>query len=161
MKSVILIGLPASGKSSVGKALAREIGYNFIDTDEILANEFGVHASKLFIEYGERKFREFESQAFKKALKLNDVVIATGGGIVTVDNNFINIDHRKFLIINLTRRIDKLVINNRRPLLKTRADAQRLYNQRKFLYNKYSDYTINNSHFKFTVNEIIAIIKKD
>lgn len=160
MKSIILIGMPASGKSSIGKALAKELNYLFIDTDKMLSKKYSTKISKLFITLGEEKFRKHESSVFRQALKNDNVVISTGGGIITFPENFETIDKNKFIIIYLYRDFTKMVLNNKRPLIKSKQDIYKLYNQRKELYIKYADIIIKNSHFITTINKIISITKE-
>lgn len=92
--SIALIGFMATGKTTVGKALARYLGtnYKFLETDEIIIHETGKQIPRIFEEEGEIKFREYEILACIKVSKLNKVVISCGGGIVL---NKVNIDNLK------------------------------------------------------------------
>lgn len=92
--SIALIGFMATGKTTVGKALADHLNeeYKFIETDQIIMEDAGKSIPKIFSEDGEIRFREYEIAACKKASKLNKVVISCGGGIVL---NKINIDYLK------------------------------------------------------------------
>lgn len=92
--SIALIGFMATGKTSVGKRLARELGdpYHFIETDQIIVEEAGKSIPEIFEEDGEMRFREYEIAACKNVSKLQKVVISCGGGVVL---NKINIDYLK------------------------------------------------------------------
>ena len=85
---VILIGFMGVGKTSVGKKLAKKLNFDFIDTDyeiEILANKT---IPDIFEQDGEKHFRKLESIILKKFIKKEDVVISTGGGIITTKENY-------------------------------------------------------------------------
>ena len=85
---VILIGFMGVGKTSVGKKLAKKLNFDFIDTDyeiEILANKT---IPDIFEQDGEKHFRKLESIILEKFIKKEDVVISTGGGIITTKENY-------------------------------------------------------------------------
>ena len=92
--SIVLIGFMATGKTSIGQALADNLGneYRFIETDQIIIEDAGKSIPEIFSEDGEIRFREYEIEACKKASQLHKVVISCGGGIVL---NKINIDYLK------------------------------------------------------------------
>lgn len=92
--SIALIGFMATGKSLVGKKLAKELGkeYRFIETDEIIETLAEKSIPKIFSEDGELRFREYEIEACKQVSNYNKVVISCGGGVVL---NKINIDYLK------------------------------------------------------------------
>ena len=83
-QSVILVGMMASGKSTVGAELARRLGWDFFDTDEVIAKEKGKPVSQIFAEEGEAEFRCHETRTLAELTNLNRVVIATGGGVSDV-----------------------------------------------------------------------------
>lgn len=85
--SWILIGMMGAGKSSVGRALAELSGREFHDTDLLLQARFGRPVSQIFAVYGESTFRDHETSVLK-GLEPNDVVLATGGGIVMRNCNW-------------------------------------------------------------------------
>ncbi|MBQ7010320.1 MAG: hypothetical protein IJN63_01305 [Clostridia bacterium] len=85
--NITLVGMPGSGKSTVGKLLAEKLGRKFVDTDEIIEAENGMTCSELIEKYGEAEFRRRETEAVKKAGAMTNAVIATGGGVVTIKEN--------------------------------------------------------------------------
>ena len=91
---IALIGFMATGKTAVGKSLAEYLGdaYEFIETDQIIIEMAGKSIPKIFSEDGEKKFREYEIVACKKASNLNNVIVSCGGGVVL---NKINIENLK------------------------------------------------------------------
>jgi shikimate kinase / 3-dehydroquinate synthase len=82
MQRIFLTGLPGSGKSSVGRSLATLLGWNFIDTDDLLAGQSGVPVGQVLTELGEERFRQLESELLRTASDSEKVVVATGGGAV-------------------------------------------------------------------------------
>ncbi len=82
MNKVYLIGFMGVGKSSIGKKLARELGYNFIDLDDAFEKKYKISIHRFFEKYGEELFRELEYQLLTSTFKISNVVVATGGGTV-------------------------------------------------------------------------------
>ncbi len=82
MQRIFLTGLPGSGKSSVGHSMAALLGWNFIDTDDLLAGQSGMAVGQALTELGEERFRQLESELLRAAAVAEKVVIATGGGVV-------------------------------------------------------------------------------
>ena len=79
---VVLVGMPASGKTTVGRILARRLGRPFVDIDDLVAQRLGVSVPDFIDARGERAFRDEESQAVNDANAVPEAVIATGGGTV-------------------------------------------------------------------------------
>ena len=86
-RNIILVGLMGAGKTSVGKALARLLGKNFIDSDQELERTTGVKIPLIFEIEGESGFRARESKILADLLQLRDIVLATGGGAVLSPEN--------------------------------------------------------------------------
>jgi shikimate kinase len=82
---IVLVGPPASGKTTVGTTLAAALGADFRDTDHDIANAAAMSVADLFVTYGEPHFRALEEQAVSRALDEHDGVLALGGGAVTSD----------------------------------------------------------------------------
>ncbi len=80
MKNIILVGMMSSGKSTLGKKLARLLGYRFIDLDKLIETHEGMAISSLFALKGEAYFREIESKLLREILPERKVVLASGGG---------------------------------------------------------------------------------
>src|SRR4051794_8380523 len=80
---VVLVGLPGTGKSSVGAELARRLGVPFADSDELVASQTGRSVAEIFAEQGEPVFRQLEADMIAAALAGFDGVLALGGGAVT------------------------------------------------------------------------------
>lgn len=150
-----LIGLPGVGKSSVGRLLAKELGYRFIDMDNYIEQQALMFIDEIFKYYGEEYFRSLESNVLKEFNDMDNVVISTGGGVIK------NIKNKKLMngiCIYLTAPID--VIQKRcdnsltvRPLLLEKT-VEDLYFERKKLYEEFQDITIENTNIKEACNNI-------
>ncbi len=92
--SIALIGFMATGKTTIGRALAKHLGdaFKFIETDQIIIEMVGKTIPAIFSEDGEVKFREYEVAACKKVSNLSNIIISCGGGVVL---NKVNIDNLK------------------------------------------------------------------
>jgi shikimate kinase len=86
-KSIVLVGMMGAGKSSVGACLRRRTGLGLLDTDEIVASNFGMSIPEIFAEHGERKFREAETEALHRMRTEEQTIIITGGGVVLRKEN--------------------------------------------------------------------------
>lgn len=107
--NVVLTGFMATGKTTVGKALAQKLDMDFVDTDEMIEREHG-KISEIFKNLGEPEFRRMETEAASKAACFDNTVIATGGGIVLNTKN-IGILSENGIVVNLEP--DRTVIEER------------------------------------------------
>ena len=84
---IYLVGMPGVGKSTLGKKLAKEIGWNFLDLDEEVVKQHGASISEIFTTKGEAIFRMLEQKTLHKTGSLNNYIIACGGGTIVYDSN--------------------------------------------------------------------------
>jgi len=133
---VVLIGMPGSGKSTLARAVAGRLGRPYLDTDEVVASREGKSPAELIREYGEGAFRAREFDALESALS-SDAVVATGGGVVTIDAARERLASEPCVYLRATpeQLIDR-VGSSDRPLLEgDRDDAlARLFEERDPLY---------------------------
>ena len=155
--NVVLIGMPASGKSSVGKDLEKLLSKSFVDSDIVLSEKAEKTIPEIFSEYGEAYFRELEKDTIKNISSENSRIIATGGGAIL---NYENIENLKSngRIYFLDRPLSMLLTTDDRPLSSNRADLEKRYNERYELYRKYADVIIDG---KGSVNEVAQRIEAD
>ena len=145
---VFLIGPMGTGKSSTGKDLSRELGLNFQDTDKLVESSEKKSISEIFEINNEEYFRQKEMEALIEASKLENVVVATGGGIVEKEDNRDILDREKnviFLDSSIERQFEKTKDSNKRPLLNdaNKIDILRkLYEKRRLFYENTSDLKI-------------------
>src|ERR1700758_929519 len=86
-KSIVLIGMMGVGKSCVGRCLQRRTKLALVDTDDVVGSKFGISIPEVFSKYGERGFREAETQALRELAPARPTIIVTGGGIVLREKN--------------------------------------------------------------------------
>lgn len=142
---LILIGMPGSGKTSIGQEVAAELNRNFYDLDWEIERKFKRSAGAIIEEYGEKAFRKIETgravELFKKlAIDKEAAVIALGGGSV-LSKTIMSLARQTGSIIFLDRPIEDLARQDR-PLSSSAEDLDRLYENRISLYNSYCDIKI-------------------
>ncbi len=120
--NIFLVGMMGAGKTTLGKALARRTGRDFIDTDRVLVERTGVPIVTIFEFEGEEGFRRRESGILEEVAERDNLVIATGGGAVLLEDNR-KLMRRSGTVVYLRARIDNLWERTRhdatRPLLAT------------------------------------------
>lgn len=161
-KNVVLIGMPGSGKSTIGKLLAKKLGMEFFDMDEYIEKVENKSIIDMF-QLGEEYFRDAETKASMELSNKSSKVISTGGGIV---KRKINIDLLKkngiVIFLNRPLEIIKRDINtSSRPLLKDGIQLlNQMYEERISLYKKYCDYEIINNGSPFeSVKRILHVLR--
>lgn len=142
MENIILIGMPGCGKSTIGKQLAQMTGKTFCDADEVLVNTYGIDIPSIFANEGELGFRKKETEVLKELGKKSGIVIATGGGCVTREDNY-SLLHQNGTILWLQRDLSLLPTDGR-PLSQCNSLTS-LYQVRKPLYEAFSDIIIDNN----------------
>ena len=145
--SLVLIGMPGSGKSTVGKILSKMLCMPLVDTDVLVEQTAGKSIPELFAQEGESAFRDRETAAARQAAKLDNTVIATGGGIILRPENMEALAATG-LIFFRDRDLEDIVGEDHmgRPLVGKDPDKLRiLYTQRIDLYRKYAQYTISDT----------------
>ena len=152
MENVILIGMPGSGKSTVGKALAERMNMKFVDADQEIIKATGMPIADIFATGGETLFRKIEAEVLSDLGKRSGQILATGGGCVTRQENYASL-HQNGTMIWLTRDISQLPTEGR-PLSQS-TKLEEMYRIRKPLYEAFSDIIVdNNGDLSSTVNRI-------
>jgi shikimate kinase len=146
ISNIALIGMPGSGKTTIGLAAAQQCGLTFVDTDEIMEAQYG-KISDIFATQGEAVFRLLETQAILQAALLQNHIISTGGGSILKEENITALKQNG-KVVYICRPLQKIISDIEdvnRPLIKGKSGALvELYRQRKALYEKYADYTLQN-----------------
>ena len=161
MKNIVLIGMPACGKSTIGYWLSKKIGYPLLDTDKYLEEKENRIISDIFSNEGEEYFRNLETKYLKELSEKEGFIISTGGGAVKKKEN-IDILKKNGIVIFLNREINDISKENHkhRPLLQDINNIQKLYDERIDLYKKYSNIIIkNNDDMSIIVDRIITALK--
>ena len=165
MSRILLIGPPGAGKSTVGRALAADLGLKLIDTDQLIEKQTGKTISDIFVVDGEPHFRALELQILKNVLTLESGVISLGGGAPISQDAQKAIEqsnsHTVFLDVSLATAAPRVGFNRDRPLLlgNPRAQWQALSDNRRPIYEKLADDAIKVDDMK--VDQIVAEIVKN
>ena len=139
-KNIVLIGMPGSGKSTVGRYLAEKMDREFFDCDEEIS-KLGESPAELIEKYGEEHFRRIESEVLSELCKKSGIVIATGGGAVTRERNY-DIIRQNATVVFIERALERLAIRGR-PLSQGGIDSLRkMYEVRHPLYKKFSHFSV-------------------
>lgn len=153
--NIVLIGMPSAGKTTIGKMLENRMQKEFIDLDDIIIEKAGKSIPEIFEESGEAGFRAIETEAAIEVSKLNNKIIATGGGTI---KHKVNMDYlrQNGITIFIDRDVDKLISSDpNRPLSKSTDALEKMHAERLPLYQKYAAYVaVNNSDIESTITEI-------
>ena len=137
-ENIVLIGMPASGKSTVGKILAKQTGRPFIDTDKLIVERTGKEITNIFAECGESGFRDIEAEAVREVSAMTSAVIATGGGAILREENVKALRENGRLYF-IDRPLEKLIPTISRPLSSDRESIKKRYDERYGIYTDVCD----------------------
>lgn len=163
-QNIVLCGFMGSGKTTIGRKLARMTGLTFIDADQYLEEKEGKRISEIFSEHGEAYFRDRESACIKELCQQSGIVLSLGGGAVLREQNVAAACETGLLIHLDTpyyRILKNLSYSDNRPLL-NRPDKQdetrRLYNARKSIYHHVSDLSVRSPKISEVLEKTIKSI---
>lgn len=164
-KNIVLIGMPGVGKSTIGVILAKILGYQFIDADLVIQEQYGKLLKEILAERGIDGFIQVENQV-NSSLNPEKAVIATGGSVVYGKeamehlSEIATVVYLKLDIHPLQARLGNL--KQRGVVLREGQTLRDLYNERIPLYEKYADVIVNENHSSLekTVEKVINELKK-
>jgi shikimate kinase len=168
MTSIFLVGPMGSGKSTVGRALANKIGYQFLDSDREIEARCGVDIPTIFDYEGESGFRDRESRMINELTNLPGIVLATGGGSVLREENRAYLQDRGHVIllqVDIKEQLRRVAFDSNRPLLQTDDPAARLralMEERAPIYKSVADIEISTDSRRMyhVVSRILRHLKK-
>lgn len=141
MHNLILVGMPGSGKTTVGSLLAASLGRPFYDADGEIEKRLGCSIPAFFAQRGEAAFRAVETEVLAELGKRSGCVIATGGGCVTRGENYASL-HQNGEIVWLRRSLAELPVEGR-PVSQSRSLPE-LYREREPAYRRFADFCVEN-----------------
>ena len=153
--NVVLIGMPGSGKSTVGAALARRLEWPFVDADEEIVRRAGRSIPEIFAEDGEERFRTLETEVLSDLGKRSGIVLATGGGAVLFERN-LPLLRQNGRIYRITRDVSRLATCGR-PLSSSPERLREMERERAPFYERAADVTVSNDGS--TVETVAAIMR--
>ena len=139
-RNIVLSGMPASGKSTVGKLIAKELSREMLDTDALIVAREG-NIRRIFEEKGEKYFRDLESAVIREVAPLSGKVISLGGGAILRKENVDALRHNGAIFF-IDRSPENLVPTDDRPLADKKEKFRRLYDKRIDTYLSTADYII-------------------
>lgn len=165
MKNIIFIGMPASGKSTIGVVVAKRLGYEFIDTDLLIQKQEKRLLKEIIADIGNEGFLAIENQV-NRDVQAEHAVISPGGSVVYCQEameHFKEIGTIVYLKVSFEM-IERRISNakSRGVVLKEGQSLRDLYEERTRLFEKYADYTIseNSLDLEETIDEVLGLFQK-
>ena len=166
VRNIFLIGPMGAGKSTIGRALAKELKLEFFDTDEVIEERTGASVSWIYDVEGEEGFRRREQKVIEELTQKNNIVLATGGGVVTTPENRVALAGRGtviFLRTSLQQQFERTKRDTKRPLLQTpnlEVTLEELRDEREPLYEELADISFETDKLtvKAVANKIIKYL---
>ena len=162
MNNVTLIGMPGSGKSTIGVILAKALGYQFLDTDLVIQKQEKRKLSQIIAQEGPERFKEIENKV-NASVDVTETVIAPGGSVIYCEEamkhlrSIGKVVYLKISLESLSKRLGNL--RGRGVLLKEGQTLKDLYEERVPLYEKYADITVNEYglNVEQTIDKILSL----
>lgn len=168
MQNLILIGPMGSGKTTVGKQLAKRLRMDFVDSDHMIEDRCGVSISTIFDIEGEEGFRKRETKMLEELCDRSGIVLATGGGAITVEENRILLRKSGFVVYlktSIETQLARTQKNQNRPLLEN-VNAEKklseLMEERGVLYEQEADLVVTSGErvVSKVVDEVVEALDK-
>lgn len=147
--NIALIGFMGSGKTTVGRQLAKALDMKFIDIDKMISMREKKNIPEIFKEYGEKYFRDKEREIIEEESRENNIVIATGGGAIVDNENLKNLKKSSYVVYldaTIECIYERIKESKHRPLIAEADDVyariKELYEKRLWLYKISGDYSV-------------------
>lgn len=159
MKNIVIIGMPSSGKSSIGEPLSKKLGFDFIDTDKIIFEKEGRPLGEIVSSDGLGRFLEIQ-ECVLMDIDVENYVISTGGSVVYNEKGMNHLKSDGFVVFLKTSLSDiqERITTNRRFAREKEQTLEDIYNERVPLYEKFSDVSLDCSGK--SVNQLVEEIYK-
>jgi shikimate kinase len=158
VSNIVLIGFMGSGKSSVGRALAKEKEMYFVDTDALIESFEGRKIRDIFADEGEIYFRKLEQKCFEWLSKnVSNAVISTGGGMPTIIDSFASLGKTIYLKVDFETLLERLKAEefDKRPLFADVEFAKKIFEIREPIYTAKADVIVDaNNKFEEVLREV-------
>lgn len=152
-QNIFLIGSMGSGKTTVGRSLAKELQLPFYDSDKEIELQTGADIGWIFDREGEKGFRKREERVIADLTLLQGIILATGGGVILSSQNRTLLAARGFVVylyVSIEQQLSRIAHAKDRPLLVGEAtlkeNLEKLYKERELLYRELADLIISTDH---------------
>lgn len=154
-QNIVLIGMPSSGKTTIGEKLSKFLGRKMIDTDQLIRMREGKEITEIFSDNGEEYFRKCEKEVIAQVSKESGLIISTGGGCILDEDNMRNLKmNGKVYFID--RNLENLTATKSRPLSSDMEALKKRYEERYDKYMKLCDVRVdNNGSIEDVINKIL------
>ena len=168
MSKIILVGPMGAGKSTIGKKLAAVLGFEFADTDHKIVRDAGVDIAWIFDKEGELGYKQREYKVFNELIQRNNIVIATGGTILSSSHIYEKLLQHKWVInlrLSLSEQFSRTIKDQNRPQLSEKKELYRLLEKYKAdldgLFNSVTKYHFNSDSMRAdaVVDKIVNLVK--
>ena len=160
MSAIVLVGVPGAGKTTVGRLLAKELGLEFFDSDQVIEARAGKSVADIFTQDGEPAFRQIEHDVVIELLDSPNAVVALGGGSLGNDETRAKVksSNAVWLIAGLAQAVDRVGMNRNRPLLlgNVRGQLSDLMAAREPFYKEVAAIGVDTS--RMIPNEVVSAI---
>lgn len=155
-ENIVLIGMPSSGKTTIGKLLSEKLNKQLIDTDDLIVNKIGMSIAEFMKTHTEKEFRDIESLCIKEAAKMSSVIISTGGGAILREEN-VNALKQNGKLYFLKRDLELLTPTSSRPFSSDLESLKKRYEERLPIYEGVCDEVVdNNKTLEYTLKQIVG-----
>ena len=154
LSNLVLVGMAACGKTTIGKVLAKQTGRKFVDTDRLIEQKAGMSIPEIFNKFSERRFREIETEVISELYLKDGLIISTGGGAVLKQENR-DMLRANGKVVFIRRRVEDCEFKGR-PLFE-KGDAEQVFYQRLPLYSSCADFSVDNND---SIENCVEIIKE-
>ena len=154
LSNLVLVGMAACGKTTIGKILAKQTGRKFVDTDELIEQKAGMTIPEIFNKFSERRFREIETEVISELYLKNGLIISTGGGAILKQENR-DMLRANGKVVFIRRRVEDCEFKGR-PLFE-KGGAEQVFYQRLPLYTSCADFSVDNNG---SIENCVNIIKE-
>lgn len=165
MSTIVLVGVPGAGKTTVGRLLAKALDLEFFDSDQVIESKAGKCVSDIFTQDGEPAFRQIERDTILELLDSNNAVVALGGGSLGNEDTRARVKQEVvvWLVAGLAQAVDRVGMNRNRPLLlgNVRGQLADLMAAREPLYKEVATFGVDTSKLipSEVVTEIVTELK--
>ena len=158
---ICLIGMPGSGKTTLGKEIASIFDYEFIDMDSLIKKETGLKISQIFLNKGEEYFRTIETSILEKTISSDKkIIISTGGGVILRNQKILKKTYNIYLECNANTLVKRLSSSKERPLIGGNIvkNVNQLLFEREILYKTISNAIVDSNKTKKNIIDQIQEI---